>query len=384
MSQIPISTVVNVDISLEALPVSEANFGTPLIFGSTQSSWNPRIREYFTLNDVLTDFSSSNPEYKAAAAIFDQNPNVKSIKIAQQATKVAQVQEIDFSASLITGNNINGEINGVAMSQVAYNTSDGQTLTDLASLISSTEVLNTGVVTGTPVVGATLLQASSGATALVKHYNATKGTLQIEVTHGSFDTTHLVTGTNIDLSTFTFTPTAITSIGSGAAGTHKVTVTAATAGISFELASFAVSGGASHATVTIVEDTPNHGIVEDLGEIMLIDDSWYGLIYTDRSLANILQAAEYIEAASRVFYTCTNDTNALNAARTDDIAYTLKAAGYNRTACVYNATLSDYADGAIMGKEFPMDPGTYTMNLKTLEGITIDALTPTQYNAGLK
>ena len=36
-----------------------------------------------------------------------------------------------------------------------------------------------------------------------------------------------------------------------------------------------------------------------------------------------------------------------------------------------------------MGAEFALDPGTYTMNLKTLAGQTVDTFTATQYNAAL-
>lgn len=64
--------------------------------------------------------------------------------------------------------------------------------------------LYTGAVTGTPVIGATLLQAGSAATANVVSLGA--GYLVINTIVGTFDATNVVTGTNPDLSTFTFTP----------------------------------------------------------------------------------------------------------------------------------------------------------------------------------
>lgn len=73
----------------------------------------------------------------------------------------------------------------------------------------------TGVVTGTiktPYASITLSQATSGATATVSAYNAT-ATPSFDITPtGTFDTTHIVTGTNADASTFTFTPTMITKV----------------------------------------------------------------------------------------------------------------------------------------------------------------------------
>lgn len=54
--------------------------------------------------------------------------------------------------------------------------------------------------------GATLLQATSGATAVISGLNL-NGSIDIDTIVGAFDATNVVTGTNADLSTFTFTPT---------------------------------------------------------------------------------------------------------------------------------------------------------------------------------
>lgn len=67
--------------------------------------------------------------------------------------------------------------------------------------------LYAGSITGdTPVVGATLLQAVTGATAEISFLNDNSSIDVISVT-GTFDATNVVTGTNPDTSTFTFTPT---------------------------------------------------------------------------------------------------------------------------------------------------------------------------------
>lgn len=92
--------------------------------------------------------------------------------------------------------------------------------------------LSTGAVTGTPVVGATLLQATSLATATVNALpTATSFDLR-NVTVG-FDATHLVTGTNPDGTTFTMTPSATLP-----AGTFTVGET--------------ITGGSSAKTATVL------------------------------------------------------------------------------------------------------------------------------------
>lgn len=66
--------------------------------------------------------------------------------------------------------------------------------------------LYVGGAAGDPVVGATLLQASSGATATITALND-NDSFDVDTVTGTFDATNLVTGTNPDLSNFTFTPT---------------------------------------------------------------------------------------------------------------------------------------------------------------------------------
>lgn len=80
-----------------------------------------------------------------------------------------------------------------------------------ATQTTSTKVtkLYTGTVTGTvktPYASITLSQAVSGATATVAAYDSTGGSFTITPT-GTFNAANVVTGTNADLTTFTFTPT---------------------------------------------------------------------------------------------------------------------------------------------------------------------------------
>ncbi len=86
-----------------------------------------------------------------------------------------------------------------------------------ATLLALSEKLSTSAGTSgsNPTVGATLSQATSGATGTLKE--VVKGqavnvtALVVDTITGVFDTSHVVTGTNTDLSTFTFTPSAIQS-----------------------------------------------------------------------------------------------------------------------------------------------------------------------------
>lgn len=316
MGQVPISNIVNVQITLQASGITQAGFGVPCIVTdeSPTTSWgSERIREYASTDEVLDDWSSSDDAYKAAAAIFSQTPKVPKVKIALEDSRVAQVQTIVFSGNLVSGNTINGKVNGVAITAVPFNTSNAQTLTDLATTLQATAAIGT---------------ASSN-------------------------------------------------------GTNTITCTSAKAGVTFTLSDFVVSGGASQATAAITTTVDSHGIVEDLEEISEQDDAWYGLIWNERDEDQVQMAAGAIETKRKIFITCSSDADILDDTDTDDIAYLLKAANYGRTAVIYNADPSDFADAAWMGRLFPYDPGSETWALKQLSSITADDLTSSERNAVL-
>jgi hypothetical protein len=315
MAAIPISTIVTVSISLAATRVTQAGFGTPLIIGNTHTPpWVPQIREYFNLTQVLADYTTSNPEYIAAAAIFGQSVSPISLKIAQQGAQVAEIETLVFSDNFVAGNIINAQVNGVAITPVPFNTDNATTLSDLATVLQATAAIGTAV----------------------------------------------------------------------SDGVHTITMTSATAGIPFTVTSVVVTGGVSQPTGVVTITTPNHGIVEDIQNIQLIDDDWYGLIITSRTVAVVDQVAAFIQTQKKIFATASNDPLIITAGDTTNIAYRYRAAGYTRTMVLYNANVTTrYIDAAEIGNELARDPGTYTMNLKTLQGQTVDTLTATQYNAAL-
>lgn len=315
MADAPISTIVNVQISLQVAGINQAGFGVPNILTDEvpQTSWGQElIREYEDLDSVLDDWLSSDDVYKAAAAIFAQTPRVPSLKISLEGTRVGQVQTIVFSGNLITGNSIAMSVDGVPLSATPFNTSNAQTLTDLAAKIQAT---------------ASVLTAVSN-------------------------------------------------------GTNTITVTSV-AGLESLLSTPIVTGGVSQATAVVSETVAAVGVADFLSDISEQDDAWYGLIWVERDELLVATCASYIEAKRKIFITCSNDTDIIDPNDTDDIGSTLSLATYNRSGVIYNATPTDFADAAWMGRLFPYDPGSETWALKTLAGITRDDMTTTQRNAAL-
>jgi hypothetical protein len=307
-----ISRIVDVQITRQTAGVAQAGFSVPLILGTSSTGWgSDRIRSYRSISAVLEDFASSTAEYQAAAAIFSQSPRLSLLKIGREGARVAQVQTMTFSGALVTGNIINGTVDGVALAPVPFNTSNATTLSDLATAIQATPGVATAV--------------SDGVSA--------------------------------------------------------ITITSQNAGVPTFLTGFLVTAGATQPTAAIVTTVQSHGVAQDLVEITRQDSDWYGLIWTERTAAYVLEAARAIESMRRIFITAANDANILVGSSTTDIAYILHARNYNRTAVIYNSTLTDFADAAWMGKNFVYAPGSETWKFKNLAGITADNITESQANA---
>lgn len=162
-------------------------------------------------------------------------------------------------------------------------------------------------------------------------------------------------------------------------GVHTITVTAAVAGVPFEMENCVVTGGLTQATGTITTTVDNVGVTEDLNAIVLDDNDWYGLILTSRTEAEVLQAAAWTETQYKIFFTASQDADIYDDASTTDIAYLLKDQEYDRTACIFNEDNDDYADAAWMGRGLPYDPGSITWMFKSLSGVSAsDTLTETE------
>lgn len=84
---LPVSNVVNVQISLGALAAGPRSFGSLLILGTTSGVIDTieRMRQYSSIADVGEDYGVEDPEYKAALAYFGQSPKPRILYIGYWA-----------------------------------------------------------------------------------------------------------------------------------------------------------------------------------------------------------------------------------------------------------------------------------------------------------
>lgn len=86
----PLSDIVNVQITRDTQTVSEAGFGTLMILG-THKRFNDRIRFYTSLSGVAADFESTDLEYIAAQEAFSQALSPQQIAIGRRTVDSADV-----------------------------------------------------------------------------------------------------------------------------------------------------------------------------------------------------------------------------------------------------------------------------------------------------
>lgn len=133
------------------------------------------------------------------------------------------------------------------------------------------------------------------------------------------------------------------------------------------------------AKLTITHITSNHSIADDIAALQNVSDVWYGLSICSNLKSDILQVAAYIESQKKIFIASSSDADILTTA-TDDVASTLKAFSYKRTALLYSAEANGGPEAAWLGGQLPQTPGASTWKFKTLVGVTPDDLTQTERN----
>jgi hypothetical protein len=131
----------------------------------------------------------------------------------------------------------------------------------------------------------------------------------------------------------------------------------------------------------VAVDHADPGIATDLAAIQAVRNEWYTLLIPTPSSAEIAAAAAWIEAAKKLLIVQSQDSDIINtvASGATDIAATLKAAAYARTAVIYSGDNSNFADAGWAGKVLPTDAGSEQWAYKTLAGVTADVLDDTQY-----
>lgn len=120
-----------------------------------------KTKLYTDDTSVAKDWGANTAPHKRAITYFSQNPKANKLRISKRATPVATVKTLTVSATLTAGAKINGIVNGVALTETAFDTNHSTTMTTLAGKIAliagvASATVSTNVITVTATVNYSL------------------------------------------------------------------------------------------------------------------------------------------------------------------------------------------------------------------------------------
>ena len=369
---LPVSRLINVQVTLDPLAAQYANFGTLLLMGESDViSASERIRLYNNIEGVTEDFGTITPEFLAAERFFSQvpQPNVLLIGRWQSAS----------STGILTG----GALSSTAQSMTAWKAVTNPTLYLIVDGILHGYVWgvsNPGpqVVGGTGGTAGTITPITAGPTNGTPFSNcdtlAAVAAIVDGVSGATFNCSYDDTNNQFIFSSKTSGANSSVACPSG---TWVSPTLNALMNLTPALHAVEKDGAASESALASV-------VAADTGPI-----PWYGLMFT-RDLSGgptgqAMQIAAYIEAAGNphIFGMSTSDVASYDRTSTTDLAYLLKAAGYKRTFIQYSS--QPYVEASYFGRAFTVNfqanKSTLTMMYKQEPGVTPETLTQNQASA---
>lgn len=328
-----VSDLVSVSVNLSPKAVPTANFGSLALLGSSDRiDVSERIRKYSSLDGVLVDFATTDPEYKAAALFYAQVPQPKDLFIGK------------WAEAAVAGRLYGGALSTAQQALSAFTAvSDGGMKVDVDGTEKDLADLDFSLATTLPGI-ATIVTTALASSATVTYDSVNKRFMVKSATTGTTSTVSFATapdtGTDVSL---------------------LLNLTSA-------LSAKAVGGVAAES------------MLDGVKAIAAKSNDFFGLAIATASPADddILAVAEYIEATNRFLVTTTQDADALDASSTDDLAYKLKDAGYNRTACQYSSS-SPFAAVSMFARQasvaFDQQSSTITLQFKNEVSVQAEDLT---------
>lgn len=311
----PLSDIVNVQISRQTQTVSEQGFGTLMILG-TFKNWNDVIRKYTSMQDVAADFNPWDAVYVAAQDFFAQSVTPPYLYIGRRtvdtvgidvetamsgqtytvsingndvsinSTTTVYNSMISLDADLVTDNLINvalnsitlgtvtsvldfdidfvalnsilATVNGTPLTPVVFSVDQATTIAALASEIQTngSDVLSATVTDTRQITVVFTTAGNNTVDSVVTTLGATQPVCTISEGGFSFDTNNLTTMTNIATAIQTalntgYSPGIATATVSGT--TNNEILITSNPNQAAVIGTFLVTLGASQAVATITD-----------------------------------------------------------------------------------------------------------------------------------
>ena len=215
----PLSDIVNVQITRQTQSVSEVGFGTLMILG-TSKKFNERIKRYANMQEVSEDFSPYDKEFISAQDVFSQQITPPFIYIGRRTVDTAGI--VVETALPNTTYNVKINTTTVSVTSVANALQSVVTLDDELVANNRINVSLNGTIVGTVTSVITFDSAFTAGDSTVVTVNGTP------LSAVPFNTTNAQTLTDIATEILTLSPATVTSAVSN--GTDTITVVFANAG----------------------------------------------------------------------------------------------------------------------------------------------------------
>lgn len=310
----------NILVSASAPALTQVGFGTLGIL-AYHTNYADYTRRYTDLAQLVTDgFETNSAAYKAVRAAFSQSPRVDGVKLLRAESPAT----VEYKLKPIVAN------------------------ATVYAFTLEREGRDAVTISFTSDADATADEIISGWKAAIEALDDPDEALEdITATKADTDTTLVI---------------------------------AAAEGLGFWVSNW------RHDRIELSDITADPGIAADLAAIRAVDDDFYGLGLADtNSVAAATVAAAEIETMRKIFATNTSDTLASNLATSTDIQSVLDSNSRQRSIALYDHDRTDGFSGiAALANLFPFDPGVGpyaggVLNGRTLGGVTVDSLTPTQH-----
>lgn len=340
-SQLPISRIVNVSVSLTPAGAQAQSLSNLLLLGtSTVIDTVERFREYATLASVAADFGTSAQEYLAAAKWFSQNP---------QPTKLIVGRWLNAAAA---GGLRGGVVSAANQSMAVWNaiTNGGFKYTKDGGAETNVTGLNFSGAANMNAVASIIQAALTGVTCV---WNATFNRFELTST----------------------------TLGAASAVGFLVAPTAGT-NIAPTMACLSSSGGAYLFTGSVAESAVAAVTMFD----NMLGQKWYALNIPSAVNSDHLAVAAFVEGSTNkhIYGITTSDGGVLVAATTTDIAYQMKQLGYQRTGTQYSSSDPHAIVSAlarILTTDFNGSNTVITLKFKQEPGVVPETLNATQVAA---
>ena len=216
----PLSNIVNVQITRESQSVSETGFGSLMILGANKN-WNDLIRQYSDLQEVAMDFNPYDPEYIASQDFFSQPVTPPSIYIGRRTVDTVGI----LVETSMPNQNYTATINGNPVT-VSSNTSVQDSVVTLTGIMTYVITFSTDFNTGTTAITPTVNGVSLASTAWTTDQATTIAAVATVIAGAAGVTSATASGDEITVvfdSSDTATIESCTVVGTGSQPTVAIT-----------------------------------------------------------------------------------------------------------------------------------------------------------------